>query len=315
MLWTEFMSADGYFHNPSGVIAHILRTDFDHETIAQIFGGDEKTLLYTAQHLDQNYDFAGIELNMGCPSPKIMTCAAWSWMLRDKERTLDIIKRMAASISKPFSIKTRIGLTDADIHEQFQFLINASEYVHTITIHGRTYKQSHAWDVNREFIYRLKEALPDKVIIGNWGLRSYNDCIDKLWNLDGMMTGQSAIGNPRILTPHTPTTHEKISTIIHHLSISCAADMYVQHQIATWSTSNPRAHTLVQPTYAYLCDQATWIETHPDAPEVNALRTPVEFRKYLFAYLKGIPGSKELKTEIAQIKTYGPLKALLQKIA
>lgn len=109
-----------------------------------------------------------------------MTCAAGSGMLRDKERTLGILQRMSETVSVPFSIKTRIGLTEADIHEQFQFLIDASQYVHMITIHGRTYKQSHAGEVNREFIYRLKEALPEKIIIGNGGLRSYQDCCDKL---------------------------------------------------------------------------------------------------------------------------------------
>ena len=130
-----------------------------------------------------------------------------------------------------------------------------------------------------------------------------------------MMAGQSAIGNPRILTPYTPSIHEKVKTILRHLSISCAADMYVQKQIAAWPESNPREHRFTQPTYAYLCELAARIEAHPNDAEVKALRTPVEFRKYLFAYLKGIPGSKELKTEIAQIKEYGPLKMLLQKIA
>jgi tRNA-dihydrouridine synthase len=108
MLWTEFMSADGYYHNPPGVVKHLLKTDYDHETIAQIFGGNTDTLLHCAQDIDKKYDFAGIELNMGCPSPKIMKCAAGSGMLRDKKKTLDIVKMISSSISTPFSLKVRI---------------------------------------------------------------------------------------------------------------------------------------------------------------------------------------------------------------
>ena len=108
MLWTEFMSANGFYHNPPGVMHHLLRSDYDHETIVQIFGGDEDMLLHAARVLDQHYTFAGIELNMGCPSPKIMSCAAGSGMLRDKARTLGIIQRLAEHIQRPFSIKTRV---------------------------------------------------------------------------------------------------------------------------------------------------------------------------------------------------------------
>lgn len=306
MLWTEFMSADGYFHNPSGVISHILKTDFDKETIAQIFGGNQETLLYTAQHLSNHYDFAGIELNMWCPSPKIMSCEAWSGMMKDKERTLGILRRMSEVVHVPFSIKTRIGLTEADIHDQFQFLIEASEYVHLITIHGRTYKQSHAGEVNREFIYRLKDALPGKIIIWNGGLRSYEDGKQKCWNLDGVMPGQSAIGNPRILTPHEPTSTERIQTALRHLDLACAADMYLQEQI------RQRSWLLRQPSYAELQERAARIHQHPDAPEVHALKTPVEFRKYVFNYIKGLNWNKELKVEISKKRDYASLVWLLE---
>lgn len=112
---------------------------------------------------------------MGCPSPKIYTCAAGSGMLRDKENTLAIIKEIATSLQTPFSIKTRIGLNQADQDNQMQFLLDAAPYVNMITIHGRTFGQSHAGEVNWEFIYALKRQLPDHIIIGNGGLRSYQD--------------------------------------------------------------------------------------------------------------------------------------------
>jgi len=87
--------------------------------------------------------------------------------MKDKQKTLDIIKAMSEELTIPFSLKTRIGLTQEDVKEQFDFVLEASKYVWMITIHGRTYSQSHSGEVDRDFIYRLKNALPEKVINGN----------------------------------------------------------------------------------------------------------------------------------------------------
>ena len=64
MMRTEFMSADGYHHNPPGVVKHILQADTEPETIAQIFGGNPETLLECAIDIQEKYNFGGIELNM-----------------------------------------------------------------------------------------------------------------------------------------------------------------------------------------------------------------------------------------------------------
>ena len=88
MLWTEFMSADGYIHNPKGVVKHLRMSDFEPELIAQIFGGTTDPLLKCAQDVMTKYPFSGIEINMGCPSPSVMKCDAGSAMLKDKPKTL-----------------------------------------------------------------------------------------------------------------------------------------------------------------------------------------------------------------------------------
>jgi tRNA-dihydrouridine synthase len=73
-----------------------------------------------------------------------MKCEAGGGMMKDKKKSLEVIKSIAANIKTPFSLKTRIGLTFDDVQEQFEFLLEASKYVWMITIHGRTYTQSHA---------------------------------------------------------------------------------------------------------------------------------------------------------------------------
>jgi len=76
-LWcrTEFMNTDGYMIQPAKMIKHLIHHDQESKLIAQIYGGNMDTLVKTAIDIDQKYPtFWGIELNIGCPSPKVMAC-------------------------------------------------------------------------------------------------------------------------------------------------------------------------------------------------------------------------------------------------
>lgn len=124
---------------------------------------------------------------MGCPSPSVMKCDAGSAMLKNKPRTLQILEEIRSQLPCSLSLKTRIGMNEADKEAQFDFIIQASRFVDMITIHGRTYAQSHGGNVDRDYIYRVKDALPEKIIIGNGGIRSYQDGQEKCGILDGVM--------------------------------------------------------------------------------------------------------------------------------
>lgn len=74
-LWTEFMNADGYMTHPARLVKHLIHHNQEIPLYAQIYGGNEDTLIKTAQDIERKYpSFAGIELNIGCPSPKVMAC-------------------------------------------------------------------------------------------------------------------------------------------------------------------------------------------------------------------------------------------------
>jgi tRNA-dihydrouridine synthase B len=230
-----------------------------------------------------------------------MSCGGWIGMLKNKSNTLNIIKQIADSITLPFSIKTRIWFNDFDRDEQIDFILKASEYCHTITIHGRTYRQSHSGWVDRDFIYNIKNILGDRVtVFGNGGIKSYQDALDHKWNLDGIMIGQSSIGNPWILTPITPTLHMRYDTIIKHLNMACVWELYFAD---THHFDDTREY-FIQPSLQQLEKESIWFATHPDR---NQCYTVVEFRKFLFNYIHGLPNNKELKMQVAHIKTYDQL--------
>ena len=307
MLWTEFMSVEWYKHNPQRVVKHLLMTDYEPELIAQIFWWEPESLIHCAQDIEKHYNFWWVELNMWCPSPKIMRCAAWSWMLRDKKKTLWILKEISSSISIPFSLKTRVWLTQDDVEEQFDFLVEASKYVGLIWVHWRTYKQSHAWDVNRDFIYRLKERCPDTVVIWNWWIRSYEQLVERTGPLDWSMIAQSAIGNPWVLFPHQPSIEERFDVIFKHLWLAMAQEQY----FTEWMMSEQsKSWILIQPTLLELQQRANQISKDPEGH--TGFYTPREFRKYLFNYISWLPGNKTIKKNIPQAREYHELKILLE---
>ena len=308
-LRTEFMNVDGFLINPHQVIKHALTVTW-YKPILQIYGWKEETLLRATEKIQNEYAdlFSWIELNTWCPSNTVMKVWWWSDMLKDKEKTLNIIKRLSKINGPlPFSLKTRTWINEDDKSKQMEFLIKASEYCSKISIHWRTLRQLYSWDSDWNFISKVKEKIREKVdckIIGNWWVNSYSDAFDKSsqFELDWIMIGQAAIWNPRIFTPHESDLEEKYETILKHLDYSIACDQWFDEIIAnkTWEIT---AQDLNIPL--------DWLEERIHENEKKSDLQPhtiVEFRKFLFQYVKWIPWSKERKQQVLNCKDYKDLK-------
>lgn len=301
-LRTEFMNADWYVINPNWVMKHILTTKNQTPLIAQIFWWNEDKLLECFKQLEEKYSdyFYWLELNLGCPAKTVMQNWWWSAMLKDKARTLEIIKKIRKTIKMPFSIKTRTWINEEDLENQKQFILEASNYVDMITIHGRTVKQWYGGDINRDFIYDIKKnANPNCKIIWNGWIKSYNEILPLLapnndilplirgemgGYLDGIMIWQWAIWNPRIFTPHEKSKSELLDTILTHLDTMLECEYFFENETKkTWNI-------------LYEMTENKW--------EINTEMILVQFRKHLFQYIKWIDWSKEFKVEISQIKGY-----------
>ena len=310
-LWTEFMNVDGFLINPHQVIKHALTTQRQ-KPILQIYGGKEETLIKATEKIQNEYAelFGWIELNTGCPSNTVMKVWWWSDMLKDKEKTLDIVKELSEiDGSLPFSLKTRAWLNDSDKESQKIFITKASNYCTKISIHGRTLKQLYTWEADRNFISKIKKSIKTnwnsecKIIWNGW-INSYDDAQNKLseFNLDWIMVGQAAIWNPRIFTPYEPTSEEKCKTVLKHLDYSIACDQRFDEKIANKSW---------EITIEDLNIPLEWIEHKINENQNKSDLQPhtiVEFRKFLFQYVKWIPWSKEWKQQVLSCKNYQELK-------
>lgn len=320
--FTEFMSVEGYIRNPYKLSRHLLTTAWSDKTIAQIYGWDHSNLLQTALDIDAKYQssFIGIELNIGCPSPKIMACEAWSGMLKCRDKTLQIIQKISKSITKPFSIKTRSGLNSEDRQEQFDFIVESAYYCHLISIHGRTYKQSHSGTVDRQFILDVKQELIRRnlwhvKIIWNGWLKSVKDSLSYIDNqvqpsgspihsrLDGIMLGQAAMCNPWSLVSYTPSIQDIYITIHKHLHLSLANEYYFSQV----SSFDHKDNILQQPCEEQLYRIARWIQNQTLNIEHGKWFSLIEFRKHLFWYINWLPNCSEFKRTVATVTEYPQL--------
>lgn len=308
-LWTEFMNADGFIINPSKVVKHLMSTP-EQKPIAQIYWGNAKTLIETAKILVEKYadDFSGIELNTWCPSNTVMKCGWWSDMLKHRTETLAIIKSLSEIVKSTknltFSVKSRAGLNEEDKAEQLQFLTQIAPFCDLITIHGRTLKQLYSWEADFSFIQQVKSQVACP-IIANGGITSYQQAekISQERDFDALMIGQWAIGNPWIFTPHEPTLEEKIEVMKMHLEMMIACELRFKQRgekIEDYKFNQPKKSDL----------EFLKKEINPEAE----YRSVIEFRKYLFQYIKGIPNSREWKQEVIPVKTYTGLIGKLGKL-
>ena len=310
-LRTEFMNVDGFLINPHQIIKHALTTEWQ-KPILQIYGWKEETLIQATEKIQNEYPdlFSGIELNTGCPSNTVMKVGWWSDMLKDKSKTLKIIQRLSEIQGPlPFSLKTRAWLNEEDKAEQMDFLVRASEYCRKISIHWRTLKQLYTWEADRNFIHKVKEKIKKNwnlecKIMGNWWINSYHDAENKLseFCLDWIMIGQAAIWNPRIFTPYKPNLQEKLETILKHLDYSIACDQWFDEKISrkSWDIT-------IQDLNVTLERIENRVKENQSKPDLQP-HTIVEFRKFLFQYVKWIPWSKGRKQQVLNCNNYQELK-------
>ena len=196
LIYTEMVSGKGllYKNKRTEVLLEVL--NFEKPTAAQIFGHEPEVMSEIAERsLEFGADM--IDINMGCPAPKIVNNGDGSALMKNPELAGKIISAVRKSVNCPMSVKFRMGWDDDSI--------NAVEFAKTaenngadaITIHGRTRAQFYSGKANLEIIKKVKEAVKIPVL-GNGDVhdgKSAKYMLDYT-GCDGIMIGRAAQGNP-----------------------------------------------------------------------------------------------------------------------
>ncbi len=229
LVCAEMVSDKAILHGNQRTLEMLFVDEREKPLSLQIFGGDKESLVEAVKFVDQNTNADIIDINMGCPVPKVTKCDAGARWLLDPKKIYEMVSYAADAAKKPVTVKMRIGWDDEHIYavENAQAVERAGGAA--VSVHGRTREQLYTGKANWDILRDVKQAV-NIPVIGNGDVFSPEDAKRLLehTNCDGVMIGRGALGNPWMLyrTVHylttgellpDPTPGEKIRIAVLHL--------------------------------------------------------------------------------------------------
>ena len=195
---SELVSANGLEYS-NGRTHHLLRFHEDERTVGlQIFGERPDLLCKAAQHVERlGADF--VDLNLGCPVPKVVKKGAGSAMCRNPSELGRVLGLMVKSVSIPVTIKIRTGWDAAQVNAHEVIRAAADAGVAWVAVHGRTRAQGYSGEADWEFLGELKAKSP-LPLIGNGDITTPEIAVKRYrdYGMDAVMIGRAALRNPFI---------------------------------------------------------------------------------------------------------------------
>lgn len=230
MICTEMVSSKAIFYNDQKT-RRLLNTEGEKRPISfQIFGSDEETMGYTAKYMSKIADI--IDINMGCPAPKVVKNGDGSKLLLDLEKAKRIMKVVVENSSVPVTVKIRKGWDKENIVAVQVAKIAEEVGISAITIHGRTRSEFYTGKADWDIIKEVKDSVKIPVI-GNGDIVDEETAYQMFekTGVDGIMIGRGSFGNPWIFRniKHflitgeklpSPTNSERLNIIKEHIDLA-----------------------------------------------------------------------------------------------
>ena len=281
MVYTEMVSAKGLFYDSEKSRILLSVEEGEHPVGAQLFGSDPQIISEMAKVVcESDVDF--IDINMGCPAPKISSNGSGSALMKNPRLCGEIVKAVTAVTDIPVTVKIRKGWDDDSVNAVEVAKICESAGAAAITVHGRTRQQYYKPPVDYDIIRAVRESVSVPVI-ANGDIDSAERAkeVMDITGCDLVMIGRATLGNPWIFSQinaylenpnvkiHTPDLEERLGVMIEH--IGKMVEYKGEHMAM------------------------------------------LQARKLVVGYFKGMKGAAALRNEAGKIKTLDDLYELRQK--
>ena len=279
LVYSEMVSAKGILYDNKNT-TELLEIDPKERPVAvQLFGSDPEILGAMAKKIEQ-YPIDIIDVNMGCPAPKIVKNGEGSCLMKTPELVGRIVKSLVESQSKPVTIKFRKGFDDDHVNAVEIAKIAEANGASAVAVHGRTREQYYSGKADWDIIKQVKEAV-NIPVIGNGDVFTPQDAKNLLEHTgcDAIMVGRGAQGNPWIF-----------KRILHYLQTG---------ELLPEPTAEERVEKALRHAQMLIDYKGEYIGVR-------------EMRKHMAWYMKGMPGAAELRGKLNYAENRAELEALLR---
>ena len=268
LVCTEMVSGKAIYYNDSKTKL-LLNTDGEKRPISmQIFGSDAESMAFASKYISEIADI--VDINMGCPAPKVVKNGDGSKLLLDIEKARSVIEAVVKNSNKPVTLKLRKGWdTDHIVAVQYAQMAEKAG-ISAITIHGRTRSEMYSGKADLDIIKKVKESV-NVPVIGNGDIVDEESALKmfEYTGVDGIMIGRGSFGNPWIFE-----------------RIKC----FLETGEKLPEVSNEEKLRVIKKHFDYEFEVK---------PEKTAI---MEMRKHIAWYTKNMPNSSEFRTKMNKIE-------------
>ena len=279
LLCTEMVSAKAIYFNNKNTEELLTIDDREPPVSLQLFGSDPDIISEMAKKIE-NRPFSILDINMGCPVPKVAGNGEGSALMKNPKLVEEIVSKTAKAIKKPVTVKIRKGFDDEHINAVEIARIAESAGAAAVAVHGRTREQYYSGKADWDIIRQVKEAVKIPVI-GNGDVTSPEAArqLMETTGCDGIMIGRGAQGNP-----------------------------WIFRQILHWmETGEEEPKPDLEEVKSMILRHARMLVEYKGA--YTGIR---EMRKHVAWYTAGYPNSAKLRARVNEIESLEALEHLIQ---